>query len=113
MNASGLYIVNTFDRPCPEHLAERRADGKFYYVHPALAGDKAFHGMHAIAPTPVEDFGVLVDLKAGIVAGGLCDGIQPVAAYEDNRPRRWQGPKAFAFSGKHVKTAFNPQHGKD
>jgi hypothetical protein len=89
--------VNTTDRPSEEHLAERRADGKFYYVHPKLRDVKMHWGMKPINPTPVESFGMMVDVKAGILVGARDETAEVTATYSDGRPRRWQGSRMFAF----------------
>jgi hypothetical protein len=92
---SGLYIVNVFDCPSEEHLAEKRSNGKFYYVHPSLRKEKRYHGMTPENPTPVEDFGLIVERSGGRVAGVLAG--ESRAVYRDGRPRKWQGRESFEF----------------
>jgi hypothetical protein len=94
---SGFFIVNVHDRPSEAHIAEKHEDGKFYYVHPALRHDKRYWGMTPSNPTPIEDFGLMVDVKAGIFVG-VQDLSAPVkATYLDGRERRWQGSRTFSF----------------
>ena len=97
MTCSGFYIVNRYDRPSEEHVAERRADGKFYYVHPSLRRDKRYHGMTPDDPTPLEAFGMLVDVKAGILAVAMCGDLPHTATYPDGRKRHWQGRPVFTI----------------
>ncbi len=97
MPCSGFFIVNIHDRPSEAHIAEKREDGKFYYVHPALRHDKRFWGMTPSNPTPIEDFGMLVDVKAGIFVGVRDDTAPVTATYLDGRERRWQGSRTFSF----------------
>ena len=94
---SGFFIVNDHDRPWEASLAERREDGKFYYVHPTLRDDKRYHGITPEKPTPVESFGLMVDVKAGALIGLMDDTASVVATYRDGRPRRWQGSRVFSF----------------
>lgn len=94
---SGFFIVNRYDRPSEEHIAERRADGKFYYIHPHLRDQKQFHGMTPSDPTPLEAFGLLVDVKAGIFVGALSNELPHTATYGDGRKRHWQGRGTFSF----------------
>lgn len=96
---SGFYIVNHVDRPCEEHLAEKRSDGKFYYVHPSLRGHRIFWGMTPELPVHVEDFGILVDVKAGVLVGILDESID-TARYPDGLKRKWQGKRMFSFEYK-------------
>lgn len=93
---SGFFIVNDHDRPSEHHLAERRADGKFYYVHPDLWDVKAFHGMTPTSPTPVKEFGITVEIRHGLLRGD--NEFDSRATYRDGRPRRWQGARRFSFS---------------
>lgn len=93
---SGFYIVNCFDRPEERLLAEKRSDGKFYYIHPDMRDDKQYWGMNPDNPTAVEAFGLMVDVKAGVLVGAS-DGSLVSAVYEDGRPRKWQGSTFFSF----------------
>ena len=95
---SGFWIVNDTDRPCERHLAERGTDGKFYYVHPTLRDEKAYHGMTPADPTPVEAFGLRVDVKEGKLMGMMDASVERCATYQDGRPRRWQGSREFSFT---------------
>lgn len=108
---SGFFIVNTTDRPSEYFLAERRADGKFYYVHPQLRHLKEYWGMTPTDPTPVEAFGLLVDVKAGILVGAVDDSVTVGATYADGRPRRWQGSRVFSFHTQNAQTDTPPNGG--
>lgn len=90
---SAFYIVNGFDRPCERLIAERRADGLLYYVHPELRDQKSYHGMSAEESVPVADFGIQLSIE-----DGMLHGIQIYdsrAIYPDGRGRRWQGSSRF------------------
>lgn len=90
---SAFYIVNGFDRPCERLIAERRADGLLYYVHPELRDQKSYHGMSAEEAVPVADFGIQLSIEDGILQGiQTCDSR---AIYPDGRARRWQGSSRF------------------
>ena len=92
---SGFYIVNETDRPDPERLAERQPDGALNYVHPDLRNVDWYWGMPIDWATPVEDFGVFVEIKDGILRGRQL--ALSTAKYADGRGRRWQGPAEFQF----------------
>jgi hypothetical protein len=91
-----FYIVNEIDRPCEQHIAEMRGDGKFYYIHPELRDVKSYHGMTPSKPVKLSDFGIEVD-----ITGGLFHGIQSgksIAQYpESGKTRHWQGLSRFSF----------------
>ena len=93
----GRYrIVNTFDRPCEELIAELRDDGKLYYVNPKFEGRAEFLGMSADESTPVEDFGLTLTMDDdGLLRGKVVRA--SVATYEDERPRMWRGSQSFSF----------------
>lgn len=93
---SEFYIVNDFDRPDERYIAQRRENGKFYYVHPSLIGDKRYHGMTPDRPTPIEDFGIVVEIGGGFFRGRVIN--SSGATYRDGRPRQWQGEKQFKFT---------------
>lgn len=93
-----LYIVNDFDRPEAKHLAARRKDGKFYYVHPFLRDKKEFHGMTPKRPVPLDDFGFAYKLEDGVITGHAVKA--STATYEDGKLRQWQGGPAFEFKFK-------------
>ena len=95
-NLRRYRIVNTFDRPCEELIAELRDDGKLYYVNPKFAGRAAFLGMLADESTPVEDFGLTLTMYGdGLLRGKAVRA--SVATYDDGRPRMWQGAQSFCF----------------
>jgi|GEM_PF-4634694 len=94
--SSRFFIVNVYDRPSAEHIAERRADGKFYYVHPALRNEKQYRGMTPEKPTPLEDFGIRFLIEGGRFHGKRIDPSR--ATYNDGRLRNWQGDAEFSFS---------------
>ena len=93
---SGFFIVNDFDRPDEERIAQRRADGKFYYIHPTLREVKRYWGMTPANPTPLESFGISIALIDGKFRG--CHDTESTATYRDGRHRRWQGEHLFSFS---------------
>lgn len=70
---AGFFIVNDFDRPDEERIAERREDGKFYYIHPNLRNIKRYRGMTPTNPTPLEDFGIWMEIRDGKFRGKLVD----------------------------------------
>lgn len=48
-------------------------------------------------PTPLEAFGLLVDVKDGILAVAMCEDLPQTATYPDGRKRRWQGRPVFTI----------------
>lgn len=95
-NTRRYRIVNTFDRPCEELIAELREDGKLYYANPNFAGRNSFSGMSAEESVPVEDFGVRLDIAGdGKLTGKLIRSSS--AMHPDGRPRHWQGASSFGF----------------
>lgn len=100
---SGFYVVNTYDRPSEEHIAQKRADGKFYYVHPRLKNVKQYWGMTPENPTPIEAFGIRIALMDGMLYGATDPSARSVtASYSDGSPRKWQGAKSFEFRFQNV-----------
>jgi len=97
ISSSGFYIVNTYDRPSEDYIAEKRSDGKFYYVHPRLKNVKMYWGMTPEQPTPIEDFGIRVAQLDGMLYGARDPEMPKTAAYSDGRPRKWQGAGIFEF----------------
>lgn len=93
-----FFIVNRFDRPAEQYIAERRKDGTFYYVHPRLRSDRRYHAMTPQDPTEVEAFGVRLQVADGVLSGVFDSYATPWATYSDGRPRRWQGSLNFSFS---------------
>jgi hypothetical protein len=87
-----FYIVNEFDRPSEKLIAEKREDGKFYYIHPDL---KSWPGMSPTDPTPLSAFGVVFTITNGEICGDACR--ETSATYKDGRPRKWQGSPDFSF----------------
>lgn len=92
MNEGDFYIVNTFDRPYPNHVAQCR-DGKLYYIHPELRDNKLYKGMDAGEATRVANFGVVLRQTEQGLHGSL--EFPSTATYSDGRPRQWQGPKEW------------------
>lgn len=92
---SGFYIVNETD--CPDHirLAERQPDDTLNYVHPDLRNVKCYRGMPIDWATPIEDFGVFIQIENGTLRGSQLT--TSTAKYSDGKERRWQGPAAFEF----------------
>lgn len=103
---SGFFIVNRYDRPSEEHIAERRANGYLYYVHPTLRDDKRYWAMNPDDPTPLEDFGIRILIEGGELHGKLVDPSR--ATYLDGRQRRWQGAKEFSFDYPNSKDQSSP-----
>lgn len=98
MTQPRFFIVNHFDRPGPRLIAEKREDGKLYYVHPELRHKKQHWGMTSHDATPVEDFGITL-----VIDGHLLRGAQnrdSVATYPDGGKRQWEGAGVFEFSWK-------------
>lgn len=91
-----LFIVNRTDRPCERLIAEQVGD-RLYYINPELREQWKDRPMSMDDATPVEDFGVICDAKAGILAGVKHPDIIPSAKYSDGRPRKWQGSSMFTF----------------
>lgn len=89
------FIVNDFDKPCERFVAEKRADGKYYYVHPDLCDIKVYHGMTPDDPTPLDDFGIEWTVDDGQLFGTLTR--KPTATYHDGRTRYWQDQSSFHF----------------
>ena len=92
---SGFFIVNRYDRPSEEHIAERRENGYLYYVHPSLRNEIRYWAMNPDDPTPIEDFGVRILIEGGKLHGKLIDPSR--ATYLDGRQRKWQGSEEFSF----------------
>ena len=108
---SGFFVVNTYDRPSEEHIAQKRADGKFYYVHPRLKNVKLYWGMTPENPTPIEAFGLRIALMDGMLYGATDPRLPKTAAYSDGRPRKWQGAKSFEF--RFQNSVVIPHHDKE
>ena len=89
------FIVNSFDKPCAKLVAEKRDDGKFYYVHPELCELKIHHGMTPTDPTPLEDFGIEWTEHDGHLFGTL--NREPIAKYSTGKSRSWQDHSNFYF----------------
>ncbi len=90
-----LYIVNDHDRPAEKFIAEKRKDGKFFYINPDLADDKRYWGMTPDKPTPLEDFGIEIAIFDGRLYGARNHPSK--ASYSDGRKRNWQGDQDFSF----------------
>jgi hypothetical protein len=94
-STSRFYIVNSCDRPDEKHIAEKRRNGLFYYIHPALRHERRYWKMNPLNPTPVFDFGISIEIENGMIRGSL---VSPsVAKYGDDRTRKWQGSDSFTF----------------
>jgi hypothetical protein len=92
---SGFFVVNRYDSPNENHIAERRKDGLLYYIHPKLRNEKRYWGMNPDDPTPLEKFGIHILVKDGKLHGKL---VAPSrATYLDGRLRTWQGEDEFSF----------------
>lgn len=105
MNTPQFYIIK-YDRPHERLIAERRSDGKFYYIHPSLRDDQAYWGMPPSRPTPLSEFGITVDIKGGILRGMRTG--HSTAAHVDGRPRRWQGSTHFHFAYQSEEPPMTP-----
>jgi hypothetical protein len=102
----GLFIVNRYDRPSEEHIAERRPNGYLYYVHPKLRDNQQYWAMNPDAPIPLEDFGIRVRIEGGKLHGKLVDPSR--ATYLDGRLRRWQGRDEFSFDYPNAQIHTSP-----
>ncbi len=91
----GFFIVNRYDKPSEEHIAERRPNGYLYYIHPKLRDDSRYWAMNPDEPTPLEDFGIRILIEGGELRGKLVDPSR--ATYLDGRARKWQGSDEFSF----------------
>jgi hypothetical protein len=90
-----LRIVNSMDRPCPRLVAEERADGLLYYIHPDIRDNKSYHGMSAAEATPLEHFGFEVEVHPGFI---LCVQVRKsTATYPSGASREWQGNSYFTI----------------
>jgi len=91
-----FYIVNEFDRPCPEHVCIKRGD-RLFYIHPILRDDTAFLKGIPIREdsTPVEDFGFDIKSTGDIVSFNKTN--ESKATYEGGDKRLWQGEAAFTI----------------
>lgn len=89
------FIVNTFDKPFERLIAELRQDGMLYYVHPSMLPEWEGIGLSAAESTPLEAFGLEVEVSEGKLTGRLS--VPSTATYEDSRPRRWKGSSEFSF----------------
>ena len=87
-----LFIVNDFDRPNPQHITIRMADGLLHYIHPEL---EKWKGMDVTTAVPLKDFGITCNEELGILHGMRTH--DSTATYRDGRPRQWQGPERFSF----------------
>ena len=90
---SAFRIVNDADRPSESFIAELREDEKLYYISAGLRDQKAFWGMNADQSTPVEDFGIRLEIRNGALFGEAVASSK--AKYRDGRVRRWQGRQHF------------------
>jgi hypothetical protein len=104
---SGFFIVNRYDRPGEEHIAERRSNGYLYYVHPSIRNDKRYWAMNPDDPTPLEDFGIHILIEGGELRGKLVDPSR--ATYLDGRARKWQGSEEFSFDYRNTRGSI-PRH---
>lgn len=93
LNEGDFYIVNSFDRPFPQHVAQLR-DGKLFYIHAELRDVKHYKGMDAGGATRVANFGIVLRQTTQGLHGSL--EFPTTATYpHDGRPRQWQGPKEW------------------
>jgi hypothetical protein len=107
MNPDDFVIVNYYDKPCARHIAQRRPDGTYNYIHPDLRDDPAYHGMTPTNPTPLGLFGIQVFVHGGLFHGEQND--QSDATYADGRIRQWQGAQKFHFDYRPPAPASNRQ----
>lgn len=99
MQLNKFFIVNETDRPCELLIAERRDDGKLYYINPILRKDKDFHGMPFREATPLENFGIEFEIENNDTFKGQLKNFS-IATYEDGSSREWQGNESFSFDYK-------------
>ena len=87
-----FFILNAFDRPCEDMIAFKQPDGRLAYAVdiPRLRG---YDGMNAGRATPLEDFGLDVDVRNGRLVGRVVRG--STARYPDGSTRPWQGSSEF------------------
>jgi hypothetical protein len=87
------FIVNSFDRPCEGMIAFEQPDGRLAYAGwlPRL---REYDGMDASHATPLEDFGLDIDIQNGWLVGRVVR--KSTALYPDGSPRPWQGSEKFS-----------------
>jgi len=90
-----FVIVNDFDRPSEEFIAELAPDGLYYYIHPELRSEWANQGLSAQLATPIEKFGIEWTEEAGHLVGTLAHFSS--ATYQNGSGRVWQGGTNFRF----------------
>ena len=89
-----FFIVNKFDRPCEDLIAFKQPDGRLAYAVdlPRLSG---CDGMDARRATPLEDFGLDIDIQNGWLIGRVVR--ESTARYSDGSTRPWQGSHEFSI----------------
>ena len=87
-----FFIVNAVDRPCEDMIAFKQPNGRLAYAVdiPRLRG---YDGMYAGRATPLEDFGLDIDIQNGRLVGRVVR--ESTARYHDGSPRPWQGSREF------------------
>lgn len=89
LSLENLYIVNSFDRPCPRLIAYKTLDNKLNYIKKEL---KEFNGMDISRATPLKDFGFEQVSDNPIRLKRVKSS---VAKYPDGETRYWQGIEEF------------------
>jgi hypothetical protein len=92
-----FYIVNTFDRPSEDYIAELGGDGMLRYIHPKLKEEWKDQPMSTENATPLEAFGIMWDIKGGVFVGVTTQTSPVIAKYENGSDRKWQGSAIFTF----------------
>ncbi len=93
-----FFIVNGFDRPCEQLIAEKR-DNKLFYIHEPLRDNPLFkNGFSLNQATDIKDFGIEFVISGDILYGQLIR--ESIARYSDGTKRRWQGRAFFTVNLK-------------
>ena len=91
-----FFIVSEFVRASEFLIAEKGTDGKLRYIHPKTTGEGSWPAMSFRCPTPVEDFGIQIDIEYGALIGRQVGDSN--ARYHDGHLRKWWGEPQFAFA---------------
>lgn len=87
-----FFIVNSTDKPCEDLIAFKRPDGRLAYAVD-IQRLREYDGMYAGRATPLEDFGLEIDIQNGRLVGRVVCG--STARYPDGSTRPWQGSREF------------------
>lgn len=94
-----FYIVNHFDRPCEDLIAELIDGEHLKYIAPTHA-DWPVMAFDEKEATPIWRFGIDIEIiEETLVNDGMLigewNGSASTAQYHDGRPRKWQGLLRF------------------